>query len=492
MTFPVSLSFSGGGDESNPVVWTADSLGMPLLTRKKVPIYEPLYLSVEIYPTNFEVMADQYATVTVNGTVVDAHCTPNESCGTEWFSCVSEFDVTRYRQEELGGSLTVEVSLTGVNSGPCDYLNYPLYTRMFLRETLPTGEPTMMPSSEPTGQPSRRPSGEPSHQPSGEPSGQPSGQPSGEPSSAPSIQSTNQPTGMPTASPTLVFPLTYESEIGGVDSVIFHVSQVGFANRSVPKYLSVGVWPTDFADKADQWATVKINGLVVVPFCTPQSSCGRRFFYCMLQEDIHSYVNSSLGGSFSVEVTTTGVTSGPCDHVGYPLYAHLHFTENKPTKPESLSIWIFVGICIGIALILLVVLWYLYYSKLQTDRGNFLPTKIDVEMGTDNNDAADDDEIPYEDKLRIKPSRSEMYLRNLSRITPVDESAAKFSTLLSPDFRQKPGTDAGSGSSRSRMTAGVGLDLPKSRDPPPLKTKHSHLHISRTVDGMSIIDSLDS
>jgi hypothetical protein len=480
MDFAQSIAFEGGGNGTSPVLWSATNLGL-------VNRIHPLYLNVEIYPTNFEVKADQYATVKVNGSPVNSHCTPEESCGTVWYSCVAELDVSGYKLEPLGGSLSVEVSVTGVNSGPCDYMGYPLYTRMFLRENLPTGEPTVMPSGEPSGQPSCVPTGQPSHQPTTHPSGQPTDQPSNCPSSMPTIQSTGQPSGVPTATPTFNFPLNYQVEKGGMNNVSFHVRNVGFINRTHPKYLSVGVWPTDFADKADQWTTIRINGEVVVPYCTPSLSCGRDYFYCVLEKDIFSYVQSALGGSFTVEVSTTGVNSGPCNHQQFPLYARLHVTERKPTEPKVLSVWIFVALCIGIMLLVGAVLWYLYSSRLKEKRRNYIPEEADVEMGHDNEDAADDDEIPYEDKLRVKPSRSEMYLRNLSRIAPVEEQPPQFSSLTSPNFRQKP--PAG------RVSQGQAVshdsDVPKS-PAPPLRTKHSHLHISRTVDGMSIIDSLDS
>jgi len=492
LVYPQSYSFAGGGDESNPVVWTPDSLGYWPSNNRRMTAAQPFYLSVEVFPTNFEVKANQYATVKVNGNAVVAHCTPEESCGSVWFSCVSELDVSGYILEPLGGSLHIEVSVTGVNSGPCDHLGYPLYTRMFLRETLPTGEPTAMPSGEPTVQPSVVPSGEPSLEPSGQPSGEPSQQPSGQPSGEPSCQPSNQPSAMPTSTPTLSFPLTYEDEKGGSSSVSFFVSQLGFMNRSQPKYLSVGVWPTDYADRADQWATVKIDGQVVVPYCTPSQSCGKEYYYCMLEQDVLPFINETLGGSFTVEVTTTGVNSGPCNHNGYPLYAHLHITEMKPTGRYHLSIWIFVGLCIGVVLFLMAWGWYEYSSQLKQRRKNYVPEEVDVELGDDNDDAIDDEELPYEDKKRVKPSRGDMYLRNLSKIAPMEENPQRFNSLLSPNFRKKPVGGVSASSQLVRQhSAEHDFEVPKS-PAPPLRTQHSHLHISRTVDGMSIIDSLDS
>lgn len=272
----------------------------------------------------------------------------------------------------------------------------------------------------------------------------------------------------------------------------FLVSKLGFMNRTQPKYLSVAVWPTDYADKADQWATVKIDGQVVVPYCTPSQSCGKEYYYCMLEQDVLSFVNETLGGSFIVEVTTTGVNSGPCNRKGFPLYAHLHITEVKLTATEHLSIWIFVALCISITLIVIAYWWYRYSTRLKQRRKDYVPEEVDVECGDDNEDAIDDEEQPYEDKKRVKPSRSEMYLRNLSRIAPVEENPQRFGSLLSSNFRKKPVAGDGMQPQLVKLQSlGYDLDVPKS-PMPPLRTQHSHLHISRTVDGMSIIDSLDS
>jgi hypothetical protein len=189
-----------GGSDLDPVVWNVDSLGYGDDT--------PLYLSVYIMPTNYFYTSSQWVTVTVNNVVLEAKCTPGESCGTEWFPCLSQVDVNDEVLSAFGGSLTVTVSSEGISSGPCDYEGYPLYTHMYLSGVLPSGQPTMEPTSQPSLQPSAEPSNQPSCMPSGQPTCQPSGEPSsepsnpsGEPSSEPSVQPSSDPSGQPSSVP---------------------------------------------------------------------------------------------------------------------------------------------------------------------------------------------------------------------------------------------------------------------------------------------------
>jgi len=487
MVYPQSFSYSAGGDVETPVLWNVDSLGF-------VNNPNPLYLSVDIYPTNYEVIANQYATVKVNGVSVNAHCTPDESCGTVWYSCVSELDVSSYRAEPLGGSLAVEVSVTGVNSGVCDYLGYPLYTRMYLREALPTGQPTTIPSGEPSGQPTGEPTDTPSAIPTAVPTAQPSSAPTSRPTGEPTVKPTGEPTGMPSSSPTLSFPLTYEAEMGGIHNVSFSIRDLGFVNRSTPKFLSVGVWPTNYDDKASKWAIVKINDEVIVPYCIPQQSCGTRFHYCVADMDVLPYVNSSLGGSFTVDVITSGVFSGPCDHEGHPLYARVFLTEIMPTSDEYISIWIFVAACVGFCLLLILVIWLIFAYKQRQKRLLYAANCADVEMGKENEDICDEnDEIPGEDRMRVKPVADEAYRRHLRQVAVIEEtphfSAPTPSPNPSPQKRVPPPVIT------KRTSSGISLDGPKSPLPPisPSNTgSNSHIQIQRTVSGMAIIDSLDS
>jgi hypothetical protein len=293
---------------------------------------------------------------------------------------------------------------------------------------------------------------------------------------------------MPSSTPTLSFPLTYEAEKGGMHNVSFLVRDIGFVNRSTPKYLSVGVWPTNYDDKASKWATVKINNEVIVPYCIPQQSCGEEFYYCFTYLDVMSYVNSSLGGSFVVEVTTSGVFSGPCDHQGYPLYARVYLTETLPTSEESFSIWIIVGACIGFCFLLILILWCVYAWRIRQRRQKYAADTADVEMGKENEDNLDiiDDEMRDEDKLKVKPIADEAYRRNLRQIAAIEE-APQFSAPVpshSPQKKRVPPPVL-----TKRTSSGVSLDGPKSPLPP--ITPNSHIQIQRTVSGMAIIDALD-
>jgi len=363
LVYPLSLSYEGGGNDSHPVVWETDSVGY-------VGDTMPLYLSVEIYPTDYEIFANQYATIKVNGNTVDAHCTPDESCGSVWYSCISEYDVKSLKSEELGGKVVVEVSSTGLESGPCNYLGHALYTRMFLREALPTGEPTVAPSGEPSGAPSCTPTGEPTGQPSGEPSGEPSATPSAAPSSSPTGEPSGNPTVVPTSHPTLLFPHFIEMENGGDSDnpVVFELNNVGHAGREVPTYLTVSVMETDFLKMSSQWATVKINGKVVIPYCTPRAHCTESWHHCMLDADVTDLINATNGGSLSVEVSSFGVETGPCDHIGFPLYAKVVLTEEAPTETEEISINLMFAAAIAFFLLMIFILCVVIWHKRRSAR----------------------------------------------------------------------------------------------------------------------------
>jgi hypothetical protein len=130
---------SGGGDDSTPIVWVIENTGHNLCKlgsgncrRQLTEFNESLYLTVKVKSTNYEVKANQWATISVNGEVVKQYCTPDKSCSGKSFSCITNFDVASFVRRSSGGSLTIEVSSVGVTSGPCDYEGYPLYAYMSL------------------------------------------------------------------------------------------------------------------------------------------------------------------------------------------------------------------------------------------------------------------------------------------------------------------------------------------------------------------------
>jgi hypothetical protein len=165
-------------------------------------------LSVEVYVTSYS-MSTQWASIKVNGTDIVEHCLPSASCIDDWFPCVVNTDISSYLKPQLGGSLSIEVSVSAdVNTGPCNYpgTDYSLYTRMNLRDMVPSSMPSGEPSSYPSRQPSSQPTNDPSSQPTGfpsSPSAQPTSSPSGQPTSRPSCEPTVQPSGHPSSEPTI-------------------------------------------------------------------------------------------------------------------------------------------------------------------------------------------------------------------------------------------------------------------------------------------------
>jgi len=350
--FPQGLYFNGGGDGSSPVVWEARGLGF-------IDNTDSLYLSVDVYPTNYENKANQYATIKVNGDTVLLHCTPDESCGSEWFSCLYDLNVSSYRLELYGGSMTVEVSSSGVNTGPCNYLTYPLYTRMYLRGATPSSQPSSEPSSEPTSLPSGTPTSMPSSCPSFLPTNSPIAAQTARPSSQPTNLPSAEPSAQPTSLPTLVSPLWTELCQGGDDSnpVVFNLTQLGYANESGPLYLGVSVFPTNFEVLGSQWATISVNGDEIVPYCNPDDSCGGSMFPCLVKLDVRSRLTETFGGSLQVIVSSTGVEGGPCDHEGFPLYSCVQIGDYIPSTDESglPSLWV-LGPIGGFLLFFLIIL----------------------------------------------------------------------------------------------------------------------------------------
>ena len=166
---------------------------------------------------------------------------------------------------------------------------------------------------------------------------------------------------------------------GGDDDnpVRFAISNLGFTNRTGPLYLNVAVYPTNYENSAHQWASVKLNGNMINEYCTPDQSCGDKFFSCVSWMEISRNISSESGGSIVVDVSSSGVKSGPCDYPlrsqngilseefivnavsRYPLYARVFITETPPEEPkDSLTIWVIIGTIIFVVLVLLFAIWY--------------------------------------------------------------------------------------------------------------------------------------
>jgi hypothetical protein len=95
-----------------------------------------MYLSVSVFPTDYAMQGKQWATVTVNGDVVNAYCTPDQSCGNDWYSCVTNLEVSALVLPRNGGTLDVVVSSFGVLNSDCDINGHPLYVMVSLSEKL--------------------------------------------------------------------------------------------------------------------------------------------------------------------------------------------------------------------------------------------------------------------------------------------------------------------------------------------------------------------
>ena len=414
--YPQSLEFEGGRDSSTSVIWDALSLGYANNSY-------PLYLSVDVFPTNYENKANQYATVKVNGNVILLHCTPDESCGTEWFSCLFDYDVSSYRLEPMGGSLSVEVSSTGVNSGPCDYLtNYSLYTRMFLRSALPTSQPSSEPSSQPSTEPSNVPTGQPTSNPSGAPTPVPMLLNTGEPSAQPTATPSGEPSSQPSSVPTVSSPHWSEFCGGGNDThpVQFEWSQLGYANQTDrPLYLGVRVYPTNYEASGAQWATVIVNSVELVTYCTPDETCGDSFYNCVVQADVRSHVMAPDGGSLTVTVSSTGVNGGPCDHAGFPLYVCMELSDYIPSNKEDRfpNVWVLVSIGALLFFITLLILCYCKASNKGSKSSQYAVTP-------DGNEINDVD-------LEFNPRPKRLYSPSGSGRRPLSPSTAQYQAELS-------------------------------------------------------------
>lgn len=253
---------------------------------------------------------------------------------------------------------------------------------------IPTGEPSKQPSSEPSGQPTSRPTGEPTTIPSGEPTLQPSSEPSGQPTVVP----TSQPTQQPSSNPTLLSPFLFQREEGSNASshIVWDLNGLGHANSTLPIYMSVAVIPTSYEFEANQWATITVNGHVAVEFCTPKLSCSEDWYYCTHQMPVHDILNTTAGGQLVIDVSVTGVESGPCDYLGYPLYARVELSETfvPPNSPPFRTHVMFIVVPIVVFLLLLL-LAFLVDKVLAYHKANDkykVRQPVDVEAGMENMD----------------------------------------------------------------------------------------------------------
>jgi len=303
----------------------------------------------------------------------------------------------------------------------------------------PSGQPSMQPScqpsDQPTGEPSSVPSGQPSAQPSSHPSSQPSSDPTSQPSGQPSCQPTSQPSNIPTSHPTFISPIGTFFESGGTDSkpVVFSLPGIGYVNNTLPLYLSVDVWPTNYAMRSEQWASITVNGVSLMDHCIPDESCGEIWFRCFENVNIADLISERNGGYIDVEVSSTGVNTGPCDKNGFPLYSRVILKEAL-SHQEKLSVWVIIGSILGGLMFLILVLWllFVYFVRLPAarvyrhkDSSLMEPNdKIDVESCVENEDNCEDYALysfqgtkDTVEKLGVEKSMA----LNLSKVVPFED-----------------------------------------------------------------------
>jgi hypothetical protein len=219
---------------------------------------------------------------------------------------------------------------------------------------------------------------------------------------------------------------------GGDDDnpIHFPLTNLGFINRTGPLYLSIDIRATNFEVRGEQWAVVKLNDNVINAFCSPDTSCENYWYACVSWMEVSDELSSAAGGSLSVEVSSTGVTSGPCDYLGYPLYARVFITElSPPDQNESLSIWAVIGpIIFGIGLIIFA-LWYCCSKRKSDDKYEEEPMQGGEEvtrLGENNPDPDTDPEanmLEFVAKPNVSPRKSPrvLTLRD-AKVVPLENS----------------------------------------------------------------------
>lgn len=209
--------------------------------------------------------------------------------------------------------------------------------------------------------------------------------------------------------------------------VVWSLPGIGYDNNTLPLYLSVDVWPTNYALGSDQWASISVNGMSLLDYCSPNAECGDSWFSCVQDVNIADLISEQNGGHIIVEVSTTGVKPGPCDKNGFPLYARMVLQESLPAV-EQLSIWAIIGPIIGGVVFLAVMLWRLYVKyilvKYATVYGSDEApdrTQADVESCVENEDLSVDVVFDFSDPPMVaKPDDKRDDKSNLAKVAPIE------------------------------------------------------------------------
>ena len=149
--------------------------------------------------------------------------------------------------------------------------------------------------------------------------------------------------------------------------------------------------------------------------------------------NITDFISEQNGGQVIVEVSSTGVNSGPCDKEGFPLYTRMLLQEALLPRQDRLSVWVIIGAILGGLMLLIVVLWLVFvkcvrrprsaavYSSAGESGGAIEEAKVDVESCAENEDNADDRlfaVVEPSSVLELPVERS--MARNLAKVVPVE------------------------------------------------------------------------
>jgi hypothetical protein len=183
--------------------------------------------------------------------------------------------------------------------------------------------------------------------------------------------------------------------------------------------------------RSEQWASVTVNGVSLLDYCSPDASCGRAWFNCVENVDISHLISEQNGGLVVVEVSSSGVHSGPCDRDGFPLYARMVLRETL-SHQERVSVWVVIGGILGGLLFLIVLSWILFVMFVREPHATVyhhegatqVEANTDLETCVENEDNSDDIlyAVVQEPSLMSKLEVERKMATNLSRIVPAEES----------------------------------------------------------------------
>lgn len=300
-----------------------------------VPELSPLYLRVEVYPTDFFDISEFVSGIRANNELLLSHCDPGEDSGRQFYTCMVDRIVTAL----ISGDRILTVTTTAterVNLQP--YKGFVLYVRYTLSDVpTPTAYPTGRPSDVPSRQPSGLPTGAPSY------SMHPTLEPTLEPTTAmpvtesptlyPSIS--QKPSG-PSYSPTTLYPTLAAgfqvSFSGSTNNVLEGVSHTFSGLKNIgPLLLKVEIIKTDFNDANEYISGITVNGQSVSTFCNPGAQAQYSYHTCIVNLDISNLTTSPVGTATIKTVATDKVNC--CPYQGKLL--HVRYTLTDSSQPTS-------------------------------------------------------------------------------------------------------------------------------------------------------------